>query len=284
MKFNEALCLQGGAMRSVFTDGVLDCLIDNNIDILNVFGISAASKDMVYYPLHQKLFAYKANVSAMSDPNVYNMSNVLLGKSVFDREYFVTNIRDKEFPYNISDIVNSDFNLYIGATNINTGKIEYFDKNFSPLDDAITASCSVPVLFPTVKINNNEYLDGGICENIPFQEAIRRGFKKIIVVTTREKGYRDKINKEDPKDFFFKMKYRNYPKLLSLLENLETNYNNEMDLLDKLEEEGKVFVIRPTSTNSFDRFEQNLEKLSNLYNDGYNTCQRNIEKLFNYLK
>jgi predicted patatin/cPLA2 family phospholipase len=80
------------------------------------------------------------------------------------------------------------------------------------------------------------------------------------------------------------MKYRNYPKLLSLLENLEANYNNEMDLLDKLEEEGKVFVIRPTSTKSFDRFEQDLEKLSNLYNDGYNTCQRNIEKLFNYLK
>jgi predicted patatin/cPLA2 family phospholipase len=283
MKFNAALCLQGGAMRSVFVDGVLDCLIDNNIDILNVFGISASSKDMIYYPTHQKLFAYKANINSINDEKMYNMSNLLLGKPVFNMEHY-KEFRDKNYPYKIEEIRDSDFNLYIGASNTRTCEIEYFDKYTSSLDDAILASCSIPVLFQEVNINEHYYLDGGLCENIPFMTAIKKGFDKVIVVATREKGYRDIKPKNDPKDLFVKLKFQNNPNLLSKILNVSSNYNSEMDLLDKLEDEGKIFVLRPNTTKDFDRFEKDNNKLSQLYNDGYNTCLRNLEHLLTYLK
>jgi len=284
MLIKGALCLQGGAMRSVFTDGVIDCLIDNNIDIENVFGISAASKDMMYYPMHQKRAAFECNLMTVKDPNTFNMANALLGKPVIDSNYFIQNIRNKFFPYDMDKIKNSKMNLFIGATNIETGEIEYFTKDDSDIDKTIEASCSLPVIQPIIEIRDNKYLDGGIAENIPFNTAIKRGFDKIVVVSTRERGFVDTNNMANIQETFYQMKYSSYPKLFNRLMNLANNYNKELEQMDELEKSGRIFVLRPSKDFGVERLERDTNKLEALYNDGYNTCQKNLEALLNYLK
>ena len=283
MLFNAALCLQGGAMRSVFLCGVLDAFMDNNIDFSDVYGISAGSKEMQYYPGHQRGVAMSANLAIAKDPKVFDMANLLMGNPVMDSYYYLEEIRNKKFPLDESALKESPIRLHIGTTNIRNCEIEYFTKDDPNFIDAMIASCAIPVLQPATNINGNEYLDGGCVEPIPYRQALKDGFNKIVVVQTREKGYRDR---EIASKFglFLHMKYRDNPNFVKLLENNDKLSNEFYDEIDKLEEEGKIIVIRPSYNVDVDRLERDIDKLNKLYQDGYNEGIKALNKFIDYFK
>ncbi len=270
-------------MRSVFTDGALDCLMDHDIYFSDVYSVSAASKDMVYYLLGKKKESLNLNLLCCKDENVINLGNVLFGKSAFNSEYFFNNLQKNNYPVNYDALKNSDINFYIGATNLNTHKIEYFTKENENLEKCILASCSIPVVQQPVNINNNLYVDGGVCENIPFSTALESSSNKVVCIATREKGYRKSAEAASKENFFINMKYRNEPETLKLLTSVTERYNEEMDNLDKLTEEGKLFTIYLSKPTDVDHFEKDEQKLRDLYNDGYNQMEKNIEQLLKYL-
>lgn len=284
MIFDYILCLQGGAMRSVFTCGVLDAFLDNNILFKTIYGVSASSKDMFYYASSQRGVGYKANLECAKDPNTFNMANALMGKPVIDSNYYFKEIRDKKYPYNIDKIIENDIDLYIGCTNVDTLEEVFFKAPSDNLDKKIEASCSLPVIQPMVEIDGTNYLDGGIVENVPLSDALKQN-KKIIVVTTRESGY---VASESSSDGlingFISMKYQEYPQLRDKLLNRNSDYINEFKTIASLEKDGKIFVIRPSKATNVDRLERDESKLHALYMDGYNTCIKQIESMFNYLK
>lgn len=284
MIFDSILVLQGGAMRSVFTDGVLDAFLQNNIMFKTIYGVSASSKDMFYYASGQEGVAYKANLECAKDPNTFNMSNALLGKPVIDSAYYFNEIRDKKYPYHIEKIIENNIDLYITCCDIDEMKAVYFKAPCDNLDKKIEASCSLPVIQPIVEIDSKHYLDGGIVENVPLSKALLDN-KKIIVVTTREDDYKAEENKTNGlENTFINLKYQDRPELVQKLLNRNSDYNKEMENLKNLEKDGRVFVLRPTSTKDFDRLERDENKLIALYLDGYNTALKQIEALFEYLK
>ncbi len=284
MIFDSILCLQGGAMRSVFTDGVLDAFLDNNILFKTIYGVSASSKDMFYYASGQKGVAYKANLECALDPNTFNMANALMGKPVIDSNYYFTEIRDKKYPYKIDTIKENGIDLYIGCTNIDTMEEVFFKAPCANLDKKIEASCSLPVIQPMINIDGANYLDGGVMENIPLSDALKQN-KKIIVVTTRE---RDFVSGESTEDALFNgfinMKYQAYPKLRDKLLNRDSDYQKEIDNINNLEDEGKIFVIRPSRATNVTRLERDETKLKTLYLDGYNEGIKLLEDLYEFLK
>ena len=282
MKFKSALCLQGGAMRGVFTAGVLDAFIDNDIEFSDVYGISSGSKAMQYYPSKQRGYSYMSDIEASKCENMFNMGNLILGLPVIDMDYYIKEIRNKKFPLDYKSVLESYTKLHIGCTNINTGKIEYFPSNDPNFLEALVASCSLPVLQPIVKIRDNEYLDGGLSETIPFKTAFNEGFDKVVSVSTRHKGYRAIENHTF--DFAYSMKYANYPNLLSLLKNMHTKENEYYTELEKLESEGKMIVIRPSYEVDVDRLERDQNKLKRLYEDGYNQGLIAIKQFIDYFK
>lgn len=284
MTFDSILCLQGGAMRSVFTDGVLDALLDNNIMFKTIYGVSASSKDMFYYASNQKGVAYKANLECAKDPNIFNMANALMGKPVIDSVYYFKEIRDKKYPYHIEKIKENGIDLYIGCTNIDTMEEVYFKANGPDLDKKIEASCSLPVIQPVINIDGANYLDGGIIENVPLSDALKQN-KKIIVVTTRERDYvPTQSSEEGLVNGFINMRYADRPLLRDKLLNRNSDYVKEFEQISSLEASYKLFVIRPSKPTNVDRLERDETKLKVLYQDGYNTCIKQLENLFNYLK
>ena len=281
MEFKAALCLQGGAMRCVFTAGVLDAFIDNNIEFCDVYGISAATKDMQYYPTKQRGYAYKGDVEAALDNNVFNLANVMLGKPVINDDYYIKEIRDKKFPLDNELLQASKCKLHVGCTNIETCEIEYFEKDDPQFLESMKASCALPVLQPVVDIRGKKYLDGGCSEPVPYKSAMKDGFDKIVVVLTREKGFREDEN-DSKFNLFYRMKYMNYPKFIELLDKQNKLFNESYDELDQLEKEGKIIVIRPSYKTDVDRLEKNIEKLQKLYQDGYNEGLKALNKFVNY--
>ncbi len=269
-------------MRGVFTAGVLDAFIDNDIEFSDVYGISSGSKAMQYYPSKQRGYSYKSDIEASKCENMFDMANLIKGLPVIDMDYYINEIRDKKFPLDYQSVLDSFTKLHIGCTNINTGLIEYFEKDDPNFLKALVASCSLPVLQPIVNINDNEYLDGGLSETIPFRSALKDGFEKIVVVATRQDKYRALENHTF--DFAYSMKYATYPNLLNLLRNMNKQENEYYEEMEQLERDNKIIVIRPSYVVDVDRLERDQEKLNRLYQDGYNQGKNAILKFIDYFK
>ena len=194
--YKAALVLQGGAMRGVYTSGVLDVLIDNALELEAIYGISAGAKNSQYYISKQRGEAIKVDLFCMNNRKSISLRNLIFEDGVISADYYNNYIMKELAP------LNENFNLstqkyYIGATNCLTGEIHYFEKSNCDLRKAIVASCSMPLAQSMAIIDDVPYLDGGISEAIPLEKAILDGYDKIVVVLTREKGYRAKEDKDD---------------------------------------------------------------------------------------
>lgn len=170
----------------------------------------------------------------------------------------------------------------IGVTNCITGKIEYLNEqsNKIKLMQICRASSSIPIATPMVKIDNIPYLDGGLADSIPIRHSIEKGNEKNVIILTRNKGYRKKISHE--KDIIYKKYFKDYPKLVKTICMRPLYYNKTVRFIEKLEQEGKVFVIRP-NMKEVSRTETNKVKLEQFYRHGYNQMRNQIEDLKNYL-
>ena len=178
-----------------------------------------------------------------------------------------------------------DFDTYmqggqmtVVATNCITGEATYFVKPQTP--DAVLysckASCSLPYVSPITHFENVPYLDGGIADPIPIKRAIADGYKKNIVVLTRNVGYQ----KKSMYSVLAKILYRKYPNLIETLKTAHINYNQSLALAEERERTGDTIIIRPQNPLTVGRLESNPTKLTALYDEGYNCAKQVIEKHF----
>lgn len=103
---------------------------------------------------------------------------------------------------------------------------------------------SLPLASVPVKIDGHSYLDGGCACPIPINWALRQGFAKIVIVATREKGFRKKQPSQRMVDLYDDF-YGDKPLFLATLLTQEMRYNALLDQIDALEDEGRICVIRP---------------------------------------
>ena len=137
--------------------------------------------------------------------------------------------------------------------------------------DYVRASASLPFVSRTVDIGGGKFLDGGIADPIPFEHMLDLGCDKIVVVLTRPYGYRKKPSPQS--GVLAEIKYGRYPALAEALRYRHLIYNDSLDLLEELEREGKIFVIRPPVDLGIGRTEKNYDRLHRAYKIGYGTAK-----------
>lgn len=173
------------------------------------------------------------------------------------------------------------FNMVV--TNCETGLAEYMEKsNIKPenLLDVVRASASLPMVSQIVSIDDKLYLDGGLADSIPIKKAIEDGYEKNVIVLTRDASYR-KVPGRFKK--LIRWKYRKYPELIKCIENRYKMYNETLEFINKLESEGKVFIIRPEEVLTVGRLEKDLEKLDSVYNHGIDIVQKKLDKMNEFI-
>ena len=167
-------------------------------------------------------------------------------------------------------------------TNIVTGKPEYLRIRDMKEDiDAIRASASLPLVSRNVKYKGNLYLDGGLSDSVPICRSILDGNKKNVVILTKEEGY---VRKPSAHLGLIKLRYLRYPKVYELMARRHTDYNDTMAYLERQQENGQAFVLRPKKASDVGRIEKNTEKLKALYEEGYRDAEENFELIQNYLE
>ena len=274
------LILEGGALRSVYTSGVLDVLMKYKIEANYILGVSAGALTGMNYVSKQPKRSAEINIEYCDNPRYIGIKALRKEKGFIGYDYLFNEISKKENPFDFETFKLSEQKFISVISNCEKGITEYVEKNDCKDDifKVVQASSSMPLFSKTVKIGNNHYLDGAVTMPIPVDWAIERGHKNILVVLTRDREYR-KPEVSNAMKRVYKRVYRKYPKLVEKLCTMPERYNNIKVHINDLEKQGRIMVIAPKTPVTVSRLEKDKEKLKKLYEDGKNDMEEKINLL-----
>lgn len=273
MKRNStALVLEGGGLRGVFTCGVLDCFMDHGIRFPFTVGVSAGACNGLSYMSGQRGRAKASNIDLMDKHHYVGIRYLLTQRCIMDFKLLFEDFPERIIPYDYEAYFSNTDRFVMVTTNCLTGKAEYLEekKSSARVMDIVRASSSLPFVTPVSYVDGILMLDGGIADSIPVEYALSQGFEKLVVVLTRNKGYRKKVGSMPAAKVF----YRKYPELQKAITERNAVYNRTMDLIERLEEEGKITVIRPVRPVEVGRMEKDTVKLTAFYQEGYEVAEQ----------
>lgn len=269
------LVLEGGGMRGVFTCGVLDYLMDHKISFPYAIGVSAGACNGLSYMSHQRGRGKYSNIDLLAKYKYIGIRPLIKKRGLIDQQLLFHRFPDRILPYNYKAYAENPSRFEMVTTDCITGRACYWEEKFDEklIIDIVKASSSLPYACPIIYVEGRPMLDGGIVDSIPLLRAYEQGYDKCVVVLTRNKGYR-KSTKDVPVPSFI---YKKYPRLRVALRNRNKIYNEQLELVERLEEEGKIIVIRPEKPIVVGRMETSVKKLTDLYEQGYACAKKVIE-------
>ncbi|MBE6234089.1 MAG: patatin family protein [Bacteroidales bacterium] len=264
---NTGLVLEGGGMRGVFTCGVLDWFMDNGVRFPFAVGVSAGACNGLSYMSGQRGRAKASNIDLMAKHKYVGFRYLLTQGCIMDFKLLFEDFPERIIPYDYPAYFSNPDRFVMVTTNCITGKAEYLEDKESQarVMDIVRASSSLPYVTKITMVDGVPMLDGGIADSIPVEYAMSQGYDRLVVVLTRNKGYRKSLKKPLAAKLF----YRRYPHLQKALRERNVVYNKAMETVEALEEAGRISVIRPQAPIKVTRMEKDPQKLLELYEEGY---------------
>ena len=269
MKINgkTGLVLEGGGMRGVFTSGVLDAFMKHDLYFRYIVAVSAGACNGMSYVSRQPRRARISNIDYLARYKYIGIRHLVTQGCIFDRELLYDKFPNQLLPFDFDEYFKHAKGFEMVTTNCLTGKAMYLSETSDRQRslDIVRASSSLPYVTKIVTVDGIPMLDGGIIDSIPINRAIETGHEHNVVILTRNKGWRD-TGKDRKVPAFI---YKNYPRLRVALSHRHVVYNQQIDLIDRLEAEGKITCIRPMRPMEVGRIENDVEKLERLYEEGF---------------
>ncbi len=280
---DTCLVLEGGGLRGAFTSGVLEYLLEKDFWFNSVVGVSAGACVGASYISRQKGRNRIVNVEMPSDRRYMGFRHLLTTGSYFNMNFVFEEIPQRLVPFDEATFYKNPVELDVLTTSLETGETCVFtkaDMTKQGVDKVLIASSSIPLLSRAVDVGGQLYFDGGVSDSIPVEFALRK-HAKAVVVLTRPRGYR----KEDMKGKkIFEMAFRKYPDFLNTLLTRNESYNETLEYCEKMEREGRIFILAPSSEYQVGRTEKNLERRIALYNHGYKLMIREFDNMNHFLE
>ena len=274
------IVVEGGAFRGLYNQGVLDALMENNLNFACTIGTSAGALAGFNYAAGQIGRSARANLTYRHYTDYVGRGALAHAHSPIRMDFLFNDYNAIE-PFDEKTFFSPQRRFVAVATDCTTGKTAYFEKGkCQDIFSAIKASASMPYISPMVMIDEVPYLDGACSCKIPYQWAIDQEYSKIVVIKTRETSYRKTV-KESKIALRY---YRKYPELAHRLTTSDADYNAQCDEVEKLHSEGRIYRCAPSQPVTVRRVEKDMEKLGELYFLGYHDCLENIEGLKGYLE
>ena len=210
------LVLEGGAMRGLFTAGVLDIFLDNNVEVTDVVGVSAGTLFGVNYVSKQRGRALRYNLKYINDKRYMNVKSWLKTGNLINKDFTYYKLPFQLDVFDNKTFKESPINFFATVTNIETGEAEFVKiKDAYKQMETLRATSALPFISEIIEVGDKKYLDGGISNSIPIDFFEKQDFDKVIVILTRPITYR----KEKTTGIQYKLFYKKYPKLVEKLEN-----------------------------------------------------------------
>lgn len=274
------LVLEGGAMRGMYTAGVLDIFLENGIHFDGIVGVSAGALFGVNYLSGQRGRVIRYNKRFNRDKNYMGLRPLLKEGNLVSTQYAYYEVPHKLDPFDDAAFQRSGVPFYAVVTDVETGRPEYMRvaSVFEQID-VLRASGSMPFVSRPVKIGDRQYLDGGISDSIPFEWMAEQGYEKLVVILTRDVAYR----KKPMLKALVKLGLRRMPRLAEQLLRRHEVYNRSVEKLVQWEQADRAFLIRPSSPIEISRTEKEPDKLQAVYDLGVSNANTAILQLNAYL-
>ena len=265
------LVLEGGGMRGVFTCGVLDYMMDYGVEFPYAVGVSAGACNGLSYMSRQRGRAKYSNIDLLDKYHYIGLKHLWYQHSILDQRLLYELFPKEILPYDYDAYFRNPARFEMVTTDCVTGRACYLEEKHDEkrLLDIAKASSSLPYVCPITYVDGHPMLDGGIVDSIPVMRAVEQGYGFNVVVLTRNRGFR-KTEKDIRVPSFI---YRRYPRLRQALSRRCEAYNAQLELVEKMEDEGKILAIRPVRKVTVNRIERDISKLTALYDEGY-ACAR----------
>lgn len=274
------LVLEGGAMRGMFTAGVLDVFLDEQIHIDGIVSVSAGALFGVNFPSKQKGRVLRYNKKYLNDKRYMGWHSLFTTGNIVNKDFAFYQLPFELDVFDQEAFARSGIDFYTVLTNVESGEAEYVKIHdaFEQME-TLRATSAMPFVSKMVEIDGKKYLDGGIADSIPLRFCQQLGYDKIIVILTRPLDYR----KTPTNSLIFNAFYRRYPKLVERLTNRYVDYNRAVEDVIRLNEQGEIFVIRPSVTLPIRRIEKDVSKVQAMYDLGVRDGQDIMPALKAYL-
>ena len=274
------LVLEGGAMRGMFTAGVLDVFMEHGVHFDGVMGVSAGAVFGPNFLSGQIGRVIRYNKRYNGDRDYMGLKPLLSTGNIVNTKYAYGTVPMLLDPFDDEAFRASGVPFYAVLTNLRTGKPEYKQIHSVLAEmDVLRASASLPFASTPVELNGEKYLDGGVADSIPFAAMRRMGYDRLAVILTRDKSYR----KKPMNPALIRVRYVRYPEFCKRLQERAEAYNRSVDALNLLEKRGEVFVIRPDQPIGIKRIETDPDKLQSVYDLGRRDGLASLEGLNAYL-
>lgn len=277
------LVLEGGGMRGLFTAGILDVLMENNVTFDGVVGVSAGATFGCNFISHQIGRVLRYNMNFRKDPKYMGIRSLIKTGDLVGAEYAYHVLPTKLDVFDFETFEKNPTEFHVVTTNVKTGEPIYhrLDRIDYTGMEWLRASASMPILSKPVVIGDYEMLDGGIADSIPLRYFESEGFTKNIVILTQPKGFTKKLTKLMP---VFKATMRKYPAIIEGMSRRHIMYNRELAYITQQQMAGKCLVICPSDTLPIGRTSQNAKKMQHVYDMGRKAGEENLEAIKKFIE
>lgn len=276
------LVLEGGGMRGVFTCGVLDYMLDQGIEFPYGIGVSAGACNGLSFVSRQRGRAKYSNIDMMAKYHYIGLKYLWYQHSILDQHLLYEAFPEEILPFDYEACFKNLMRFEMVTTNCVTGRACYLEerKDKERLVRIAKASSSLPYVCPITYVDGRPMLDGGIVDSIPVLRAVEQGYAYNVVVLTRNLGFR-KTERDIRVPRFI---YRRYPRLRLLLSRRCEVYNQQLEMVEKMEAEGRILAIRPEHKVTVNRIEKDVKKLTALYEEGYQCAEKVLSPYLSHEK
>ena len=282
MAMKRGLVLEGGALRGLFSAGVIDVMMENGIDYDGVIGVSAGSNFGCNYKSRQPGRVIRYNVRFANDPRYMGLRSLITTGNLVGAEFAYHYMPLQLDVFDIATFESDPMEFYLVCTDCLTGEPVYYRMDKVDYDSLewLRASASMPLVTRPVKVGGRVLLDGGISDSIPLKHFQDMGFDRNVVVLTRPRSYR----KEPTKLWPYRLLMRRYPAITQAMARRHEMYNSQLDYVEREEQAGRIFVIAPEQDLPIGRVEMNVEKMNAVYNIGRETATALLPRLREFLQ
>lgn len=278
----QGLVLEGGAMRGLFTAGVMDVLMENGIVFDGIVGVSAGAAFGCNYKSGQIGRVLRYNSTYCQDWRYCSFRSLIKTGDLYGADFCYHELPEQLDLFDDEAFQKNPADFYAVCTDCESGEPVYKKIQSAQYTDLewIRASASMPLVSRIVDINGQKLLDGGIADSIPLRFMENSGYANNVVVLTQPRSYRKKKNSLLP---LMKLALKKYPKVVDAMARRHIDYNETLDYIRKQEQAGKVFVISPDEKLDIVRTEKDPDKLRAVYAIGRKAAEAKLGELKRFL-
>lgn len=277
----KGLVLEGGAMRGLFTAGVIDVMMENGITYDGIIGVSAGSSFGCNYKSHQPGRVLRYNLQYGKDPRYMGFRTLLTTGNLVGAEFAYHTLPLELDVFDIKTFEADPTEFYSVSTDCLTGAPVYYRMDKVTYDSLewLRASASMPLVTKPVKVGGKIMLDGGISDSIPLKHFQQIGYEHNVVVLTRERSYR----KQPATLWPYHLLMRRYPAITNAMAHRHEMYNAQLRYVAEQEKTGHTLVIAPREPLPIERTDMDPRKIKAVYQIGRDTCLGMLPRLKEFL-